>query len=98
MQIRRTKQTELCYTTMKQTLECPKVSINPTWKEFLHKRQVNYLGMVKLTNKIRRKQASELRQRSTTKANQKHKPKIMPSKGGGDEQRENPNAIKRLTT
>ena len=33
----------------------PKVSINPTWKEGLHKRQVNYFGMVKLTNKRRRK-------------------------------------------
>ena len=28
MQIIRTKQKELCYTTTKQTLECPKVSIN----------------------------------------------------------------------
>ena len=43
-------------TTTKQTLECHKVSINPTWKENLHKRQVNYFGMVKLTNKRRRKQ------------------------------------------
>ena len=34
----------------------PKVCINPTWKEGLHKRQVNYFGMVKLTNKRRRKQ------------------------------------------
>ena len=55
MQIKRTKQKGLCYTTTKQTLECPKVSINPTWKEGLHKRQVNYLGMVKLANKRRRK-------------------------------------------
>ena len=37
------------------TLECPKFSVNPTWKEGLHKRQVNYFGMVKLTNKIRSK-------------------------------------------
>ena len=56
MQIIRTKQNELCYTTTKQTLEFPKVSINPTWKECLHKKKVNYFGMVKLTNKIRRKQ------------------------------------------
>ena len=54
MQIIRTKQKEFCYTTTKQTLECPKVSINPTWKEGLCKRQVNYFGMVKLTNKTRR--------------------------------------------
>ena len=102
MQIIRTKQKELCYTTTKQTLEFPKVSINPTWEEGLHKRQVNYFCMVKLTNKIRRKkyqQASELRQRSLTEANQKHKPKIKPSKGGGGkEQRTNCNYIKRLTT
>ena len=38
MQIIGTKQKELCYTTTKQTLECPKVSINPTWKEGLHKK------------------------------------------------------------
>ena len=56
MQITKTKQKELCYTTTKQTIECPKVSINPTWKESLHKRQVNYFGMVNLTNKIIRKQ------------------------------------------
>ena len=56
MQMTKTKQNALCYTTTKQTLECPKVGINPTWKEGLHKRQVNYFGMVKLTNKIRRKQ------------------------------------------
>ena len=30
MQMTRTKQKELCYTTIKQTLECPKFSINPT--------------------------------------------------------------------
>ena len=42
---------ELCYATTKQTLEFPKVSINPTWKEGLHKRQVNYIGKVKLTKK-----------------------------------------------
>ena len=41
MQITRTKQKELCYKTTQKTLECPKVSINPTWKEGLHKRQVN---------------------------------------------------------
>ena len=41
MQMTRTKKKELCYTTTKQTLEFPKVSINPTWKEGLHKRQVN---------------------------------------------------------
>ena len=40
----------------KQTLEFPKVSINHAWKGGLHKRQVKYLGMVKLTNKRRRKQ------------------------------------------
>ena len=34
----RTNQKGLCYTTTKQTLECPKVSINPTWKESLHKK------------------------------------------------------------
>ena len=51
-----TKQKELCYTTTKHTLEFPKVSINPTWKEILHKKQVNYFGMVKLTNKRRKKQ------------------------------------------
>ena len=56
MQIIRTKKKELYYSTTKQTLECPKVSVNPTWKEGLHKRQVNYFGMVKLTNKRRRKQ------------------------------------------
>ena len=44
MQIIGTKQKELCYTTTKQTLECPKVSINPTWKEDFHKRQVNILA------------------------------------------------------
>ena len=55
MQIRRTNQKELCYTTTKQTLERTKVNINPTWKEGLHKRQANYFGMVKLTNKTRRK-------------------------------------------
>ena len=55
MQITRTKKKELFYTTTKQTLECPKVNINPTWKEGLHKRQVKYFGMVKLNNKIRRK-------------------------------------------
>ena len=55
MQITRTKQKELCYTTTKQTLEFPKVSINPTRKEGLHKKQVNYFGMVNLTNKRRRK-------------------------------------------
>ena len=55
MQIRRTQQKELYYTATKQTLEFPKVSINPTWKEGLHKRQVDYFGMVKLTNKRRRK-------------------------------------------
>ena len=56
MQITRTNKNELCYTTTKQTPECPKVSIKPTWKESLHKRQVKYFGMVKLTNKRRRKQ------------------------------------------
>ena len=56
MQITRTKQKELCYTTTKQTLECPKVSINPIWKEGLHKRQVNYFSIVNLTNKRIRKQ------------------------------------------
>jgi len=56
MQITRTKQKELCYTTTKQAPEFTKVSINPTWKEGLHKRQVNYLAMVNLTNKRRRKQ------------------------------------------
>ena len=55
MQIIRTKQKELCYTTTKQTLECPKVSINPTWKKGLHKRQDHYFGMVKLTITKRRK-------------------------------------------
>ena len=55
MQIRRIKKKEIFYTTTKQTLECPKVNINPTWKEGLHKIQVNYFGMVKLTNKRRRK-------------------------------------------
>ena len=80
MQITRTKQKELYYTTTKQTLECPKVSINPTWKEGLRKRQVNYFGMVKLTNKRNKhQQASELRQISLTEADKKHKPKIMPS-------------------
>ena len=58
--------------------------------------------MVKLTNKKegnKHQQDSELRQRSLTEADQKHKPKIMPSKGGrGEKQRTNPNAIKRLTT
>ena len=49
MQITTTKQKELCYTTTKQTLEFPKISINPTWKEGLHKKQVNYFGMVNLT-------------------------------------------------
>ena len=57
MQIIRTKKKELCYTTTKQTLECPKVSINPTWKKGLHKRQDNYFGTVKLTSKRRRKPA-----------------------------------------
>ena len=69
MQMTRTKQKELCYTNTKQTLECPKVGINPTWKEILHKRQVNYFGMVKLTNKEegnQHQQASELKQRSLT--------------------------------
>ena len=69
MQITRTKQKELCYTTTKQTLELTKVNINPTWKEGLHKKQVKYFGMVKLTNRRRRnqhQQASELRQRSLT--------------------------------
>ena len=56
MKITRTKQKELYYITTKQTIECPKVSINPTWQEGLHKGQVNYFGMVNLTNKIRRKQ------------------------------------------
>ena len=56
MQMTRTKQKELYYTTTKQTLDWTKVNINPTWKEGLHKRQVNYFGMVKLTNKRRRKQ------------------------------------------
>ena len=51
MQITRTKQKELCYTTTKQTLELTKVSINPTWKEGLHKKPVNYFGMVNLTNR-----------------------------------------------
>ena len=55
MDMTRTKQKELSYTTTKQTLEFPKVSINPTWKEGLHRRQVNYFGKVKLTNKRRRK-------------------------------------------
>ena len=55
MHMRRTKQKELCYIATKQTLESHKVSINPTWKEGLHKIQVNYFGMVKLTNKRRRK-------------------------------------------
>ena len=42
MQMTRTKQKELCYTTTKQTLEFHKASINPTWKEVLHiNRQVN---------------------------------------------------------
>ena len=59
MQITRTKQKELFYTTTKQTLEIPKVSINPTWKEGLHKRQVNYFGMVKLTKKRRRKNTNK---------------------------------------
>ena len=58
MQMTRTKQKELCYTTTKQTLECPKVSINPTWKEGLHKREVNYFSNVNLTNKRRRKQTT----------------------------------------
>ena len=56
MQMTRRKQKELCSTTTKQTLEFPKVSINPTCKEGLHKRKVNYFGKVKLTNKRRRKQ------------------------------------------
>ena len=33
MQMTRTKKKELYYTTTKQTLECPKVSLNPIWKE-----------------------------------------------------------------
>ena len=60
MEITITKQKELCYTTTKQTLECPKVSINPTWKEGFHKRQVNYFGMVKLTNKRIRKPTNKI--------------------------------------
>ena len=56
MQITRTKQKELYYTTTKHTLEFPKIIINPTWKECRHKRQVKYFGMVKSTNKRRRKQ------------------------------------------
>ena len=55
MQITRTKQKDLCYTTTQQTLECPKVSIRPTWKEGLYKRQVYYFGKVRLINKTRRK-------------------------------------------
>ena len=39
MQMTRTKQKELYYITTKQTLECLEVSINPTWKEGLHKIQ-----------------------------------------------------------
>ena len=91
MQMTRTKRKELCYTTTQKTLECPKVSINLTWKEGLHKRQVNYFGTVKLTNKQegnQHQQAFELRQRSLTKADKKHKPKIMPSKGGGGKRKE----------
>ena len=82
----RSNQKELCYATTKQTLEWTKVSINPTWKEGLNKRQVNYFGMVKLTNKTRRnqhQQDSKLRQRSLTEADQKHNPTIIPSKEGG---------------
>ena len=40
MQITRTKQKDLFYTTTQQTLDRTKVSINSTWKEGLHKRQV----------------------------------------------------------
>ena len=47
------KGTLLC--NHQQTLECPKVSINSTWKEGLHKKQVNKFGKVKLTNKKGRK-------------------------------------------
>jgi len=47
MQIKRTKQKELCYATTQQTLERTKVSINPTWKKGLYKRQANYFGKVK---------------------------------------------------
>ena len=57
MQIRRTKQKELFYTTTKQTLECPKVSINPTWKEDLHKRQVKLFGHGEV-NKQKKKETS----------------------------------------
>ena len=56
MQIIRTNQKELSYTTTKPTLEHLKVSINPTWKEGSHKREFNYFGMLKLTNKRKRKQ------------------------------------------
>ena len=78
MQIKRTKQKDLCYTTIQQTLDRTKVSLNSTWKEGLHKRQVNKFGKVKLTNKRRRnqhQQTSEIKQRPLTEADQKHKPK-----------------------
>ena len=47
MQIKRTKQKELCYATTQQTLARTKVSINFTWEEGLYKRQVNNFGKVK---------------------------------------------------
>ena len=47
MQIKRTKQNELCYATIQQTLDQTKVSINSTWKEGLQKKQVKKLWQSK---------------------------------------------------
>ena len=94
MQIIRTKQKEFCYTTTKQTLECSKVSINPTWKEGLHKKtsQLFWQGEVNQQNKkeTNTKKLLKIKPKSRTEDDQKHKPKIVPSKGGkGEEKRTN---------
>ena len=68
--------------------------------EGLHKRQVKYFGTVKLTNKQegnQHQQASEIKQRPLTEADQKHRPKNQTKQRRWErEQKTNPNAIKGL--
>ena len=60
MQITKIWQKDSCYTTTKQTLDYPKVNINPTWEGGLHTVKFNYLGMKRPRNKTETKQGQEV--------------------------------------
>ena len=68
MQIIRTKQKEFFYTTTKQTLECSKVSINPTWKEGLHKKTSQLLWQ----GEVNQQKKKETNTKKLLKSNKDH--------------------------